>query len=144
MACTAHGGLLFLVQEGDALTHVTTVARTPRVASYRLGMGLRVSWPSETGYTRDVSLEQLETVVAIAEEGALVRAARRLHISQPPLTRKLRALEEELGTELFERRASGMTPTPAGRLFVERARAILASVEDARRVVAPGPAPRVG
>lgn len=82
-----------------------------------------------------MSLEQLETVVAIAEEGAMVRAAERLHISQPPLTRRLRALEEELGAELFVRSARGMTPTPAGERFIERARAILASVADARHAV---------
>jgi DNA-binding transcriptional LysR family regulator len=87
-----------------------------------------------------MSLEQLETVVAIAEEGALTRAARRLHISQPPLTRRLRALEDELGALLFERSARGMTPTPAGAAFLPRARAILASVEAARRSVSP-PAP---
>jgi len=84
-----------------------------------------------------VSLEQLETVVAIAEEGAMVRAAERLHISQPPLTRRLQALEDELGAALFIRSARGMTPTPAGERFIERARAILASVADARQVVQP-------
>ncbi len=82
-----------------------------------------------------MSLEQLETVVAIAEEGALMRAAQRLHISQPPLTRRLRALEDELGAALFVRGARGMTPTPAGERFIERARAILASVDDARHAV---------
>lgn len=81
-----------------------------------------------------MSLEQLESVVAIADEGALVRAARRLHISQPPLTRRVRALEEELGVQLFDRGPRGMTLTPAGQRFVARARAILHSVEDARRV----------
>lgn len=64
-----------------------------------------------------------------------MRAARRLNISQPPLTRKLKALEDELGAPLFERSARGMTPTPAGLRFVGLARAILASVEDARRAV---------
>lgn len=82
-----------------------------------------------------MSLEQLETVVAIAEEGALTRAAQRLHISQPPLTRRLRALEDELGAALFVRNARGMTPTAAGERFIERARAILASVDDARDAV---------
>lgn len=87
-----------------------------------------------------MSVEQLQTVVAIAEEGALVRAARRLHISQPPLTRRLAALEEELGVQLFERRPRGMQPTRAGRELIERARVILASLEEAALAVrAAGP-----
>lgn len=84
-----------------------------------------------------MSVEQLETVVAIAEEGALVRAARRLHISQPPLTRRLAALEDELGVVLFERLPRGMHPTEAGAEVVERARQILAAIEAMRGAVAP-------
>lgn len=64
-----------------------------------------------------------------------MRAARRLHISQPPLTRRLRALEDKLGAQLFERGARGMNPTAAGLRFVERARVILAAVDDARAAV---------
>ncbi len=82
-----------------------------------------------------MSVEQLETVVAIAEEGALVRAARRLHISQPPMTRRLAALEDELGVRLFERLPRGMRPTAAGLELVARARVILAALDDARTAV---------
>lgn len=83
------------------------------------------------GYAWVVSLDQLHAVVTIADAGTLVRAARRLHISQPPLTRKVRALEDELGVVLFERGARGMRPTPAGLALLERARGILAEVERA-------------
>lgn len=79
-----------------------------------------------------MSLEQLQTVVAIADEGALVRAARRLRISQPPLTRRLQALEDELGAELFVRLPRGMRPTPAGERVIAQARGILAAVERLR------------
>lgn len=78
-----------------------------------------------------MSLDQLQAVVTIAEEGTLVRAARRLHISQPPLTRKVRALEDELGVALFDRVPGGMRPTPAGERLLDRARGILAEVERA-------------
>jgi DNA-binding transcriptional LysR family regulator len=78
-----------------------------------------------------VSLDQLRAVVTIAEAGTIVRAARRLHISQPPLTRKVRALEDELGVAIFERGTRGMRLTPAGEVLLERARAILADVERA-------------
>lgn len=83
-------------------------------------------------YGLDMSLDQIEMVVAIAEEGALVRAARRLAISQPPLTRKLAALEDELGVALFERLPRGMRPTPAGEAFLPVAHRILADVGRAR------------
>lgn len=80
-----------------------------------------------------MSLVQLESFVAVAEEGNVHRAARRLHISQPPLTRRIRSLEEELGTALFERTAKGMTLLPSGQTLLTHARDILARVEDAKR-----------
>jgi DNA-binding transcriptional LysR family regulator len=80
-----------------------------------------------------VSLAQLEYFVTVAEEGNLGRAARRLRLSQPPLTRQIRALEDELGMPLFARTPRGMQLLPAGRAFLERARAVLVEVERARR-----------
>lgn len=79
-----------------------------------------------------MSVEQLETVVAIAEVGSLTGASRRLHVSQPPITRRLAALEDELGVQLFERMARGVRPTPAGERFVAHARAILHAMAAAR------------
>ena len=84
-----------------------------------------------------MSFEELTSFVAVAEEGAIMRAARRLHITQPPLTRRIRQLEEELGTPLFERLPRGVRLTPAGELLLPRARAILAAVDDARSAVRP-------
>lgn len=78
-----------------------------------------------------MSLDQLRAVVTIAEEGTIVGAARRLHISQPPLTRKVRALEDELEVALFERSAQGMRLTPAGEALLGSARTILAAVDQA-------------
>lgn len=78
-----------------------------------------------------MSLDQLQAVVTIAEEGTLIRAARRLHISQPPLTRKVAALEDELGVRLFERSGRGMALTSAGAVFVGEATAILDAVKRA-------------
>ena len=69
--------------------------------------------------------------VAVAEEGNVGRAALRLHVAQPPLSRQIRALEEEIGTPLFERTPKGMTLLPPGRVFLDRARAILAALDDA-------------
>ena len=58
-----------------------------------------------------MNLKQLEYFVAIAEEGQITAAARRLHISQPPLSYELRELERELGTQLVRRGPRGVTLT---------------------------------
>lgn len=79
-----------------------------------------------------MSLVQLESFVAVAEEGHVGRAARRLHVSQPPLTRRIRRLEDELGVELFERTPRGMRLRPAGQALLPRAREILAQVDAVR------------
>ena len=82
-------------------------------------------------YTRDVSLNQLEYFVAVAEEGHVGRAAARLCVTQPPVSRQLKALEDELGTPLFERTPRGMVLLPDGALFLEHARGILSAVQRA-------------
>ena len=69
---------------------------------------------------------QLECFIAVAEELNLNRAAIRLHMSQPPLTRRIQRLERELGVELFRRTAAGMELTEAGTVFLERAYRIVA------------------
>lgn len=79
-----------------------------------------------------MSLAQLSYFVAVAEEEHLTRAAKRLHVSQPPLTRQIHQLEEELGVRLFERSSKGMHLLPEGEALLVRAREILALVETTR------------
>jgi DNA-binding transcriptional LysR family regulator len=73
--------------------------------------------------------------VAVAEELSFARAADRLHISQPPLSTQIRDLEVELGTRLLERTKRIVRMTPAGRVFLEEARAILEQIDGARKRV---------
>lgn len=71
-----------------------------------------------------MDLKLLNSFIAVAEEGQLSRAAARLHLSQPPLSRHIQALETELGVQLFVRTGSGMELTQAGAVLLEDARNI--------------------
>jgi DNA-binding transcriptional LysR family regulator len=79
-----------------------------------------------------MKLQQLRDIVAIAEQGSLRGAARRLGTVQPTLTRSLSELERELGAPLFQRRSKGMMVTPLGETFVRRATSILNDVRRAK------------
>jgi DNA-binding transcriptional LysR family regulator len=81
-----------------------------------------------------VSLDQLSYFVAVAEEGNIGRAARRLRISQPPLSRQIRSLELELGVSLFRRTTQGVQLLPAGHRLLPRARDVLEAVANVRRL----------
>jgi DNA-binding transcriptional LysR family regulator len=82
-----------------------------------------------------LQLRQLLYAVTLAEEGNFSVAARRLHLSQPALSRSIRSLEDMFGTALFDRGGAGVTPTAIGRIMVERGRALLAGASDIEREV---------
>jgi LysR family hca operon transcriptional activator len=89
-----------------------------------------------------MELRHLRYFVAVVEEGSLTTAAeRRLHTSQPSLSRQIRDLEYQVGTELLSRSVQGVALTAAGKAFLDHARLALmqvdAAVEAARRAALP-------
>ncbi|MCI5850935.1 MAG: LysR family transcriptional regulator [Sutterellaceae bacterium] len=68
-----------------------------------------------------MDLRQMRYFLAIAREGNFTRAAARIHVSQPALSKQVQDLEEETGTPLFYRRSHGVELTAAGRLMLKRA-----------------------
>ena len=77
----------------------------------------------------NVDIRRLKFFIVTAEERNIGRAAERLHITQPPLTRHIQALEDELGVQLFKRTSSGVELTQAGMTMLTHAKNISAHVD---------------
>jgi DNA-binding transcriptional LysR family regulator len=82
-----------------------------------------------------MDLRQMEVAVAVAEEGGFTAAAQRLHVVQSAVSSTVRALERELGTDLFDRTTHRVALTPAGEAFVPAARATLRAADQVRESV---------
>lgn len=91
-----------------------------------------------------MDLKQLRAFVTVAETGNVTRASTLLNLVQPAVSRQLRLLEEDLGTELFERGRHGMQLTPPGKTMLEYARRILGEVERAKAEIQPTDGPVAG
>src|SRR5262249_54528104 len=78
-----------------------------------------------------MELRHLRYFIGVAEEENVSRAALKLHVSQPALSRQVRDLEDELGFPLLERSAKSVRLTEAGRAFLVEARAVLQRAEEA-------------
>lgn len=83
----------------------------------------------------DITERQLRAFIVVCEEGSITRAAARLFLSQPTLSRQLAALEQALGTALVERLPRSARPTSAGRSLLDSARAVVAAHDDLGRSV---------
>ncbi|MFF2078021.1 LysR family transcriptional regulator [Kitasatospora sp. NPDC058162] len=82
-----------------------------------------------------MELRTLRYFVAVAEELHFGRAATRLHMSQPPLSRAVKQLETDLGAALLTRSPTGVTLTPAGSVLLDEARTLLERADRARALV---------
>jgi LysR family nitrogen assimilation transcriptional regulator len=91
-----------------------------------------------------MDLQQLEYFVRVADQRSFSNAAVLLDVSQPTLSRSVRALEVELKTTLFRRNGRGVQPTPAGRRFLDHARRVLRGAEAAREAVREGRSRQAG
>src|SRR5713226_6001151 len=88
------------------------------------------------GYTHgDMELRHLRYFAAVAEEENVTRAAARLRVSQPSLSRQIRDLEDELGVALFNHGAKAVRLTEAGKVFLTEARAVLQRAGEAVQMV---------
>lgn len=74
--------------------------------------------------------KELAYILQVAEEGTFSQAARKLYVTQPSLSQRIKKVETELGTELFDRRTNPLTLTYAGKLYIERARQIMRLKQD--------------
>ena len=112
--------------------HGLTVQRRAPGVQYLVDMPARVGKIASFALlSAGMSLAQVRYFVTVAEEGNVSRAAKRLRIAQPPLSRQIHNLEDELGQRLFERSARGVTLSAAGERFLVHARAILERVDAA-------------
>ena len=128
--CAPQRRLLPRPEELDA--HGARVAVASAPASNTVSVWRRAAArEARRGTLAAVSLAQIRYFVAVAEEGHVGRAARRMHVSQPPVTRQIRSLEGELGAQLFLRTPRGVRLLPAGEAFLSRARRILGEVDAA-------------
>ncbi len=91
-----------------------------------------------------MDIPQLRTIIHVAELGSLSKAADRLRIAQPALSRQVRLLEEELGVRLFDRHGRGMVVTEAGQEVLRHAQSIMGALDNIRASVSDENAPLSG
>lgn len=92
--------------------------------------------PMEEDRFKNITLQQMEALIHLIEEGSFTRAAARMGLTQPTLTKHIRNLEEFVGAPVAERKNTGVSLTPEGRILYDYARRITRLREDAREKIA--------
>jgi DNA-binding transcriptional LysR family regulator len=80
-----------------------------------------------------MDISALQAFLAVAESGSFSRAAERIYLTQPAISKRIAALEKEIGARLFDRIGRGIHLTPAGEALLSRARNVLKELEDVKR-----------
>lgn len=86
----------------------------------------------------ELEVRHLKLVIAVAEEGSVTAASKRLHVTQSALSHQLRDAEEKVGAPLFLRLSKRMVPTPAGERLLQSARSVLGELERTQREIGNG------
>lgn len=89
----------------------------------------------ESKYTGAMDTQNLQAFLAVADQDSFSEAASQLHLTQPAVSKRIAALEQQLGSRLFDRLGRRITLTEAGRALLPRARQILLEVDDTRRLI---------
>lgn len=79
-----------------------------------------------------MKIQQLEFVIAVAQEGSITKASRKLAIAQPNISSSLKELELEIGFKIFQRMPDGMDLTPEGKVFLQKAQHIVNAIQELR------------
>lgn len=93
---------------------------------------MTVIWYQQAAISDPMDIEQARTFLAIAAQGSFLEAAVRLHVTQSTVSARIRKLETDLGVHLFVRNRSGASLTPAGQRFLQHAKTLVLTVEQAR------------
>ena len=92
-------------------------------------LGFFLTWTPVTGTQAIVDFISISQALVVADQSSFSRAARILGVKQSAVSRRIQALEDELGVSLFERQSNGVRPTIAGQRFLERTRSAFAEIE---------------
>ncbi|MBW2648260.1 MAG: LysR family transcriptional regulator [Deltaproteobacteria bacterium] len=87
-------------------------------------------------YLKNITIQQMRSLVCLAEERSFSRAARKMYLTQPSLTKHIKNLEEETGVQLVDRKSREMSLTPEGRILCESAKRVFALIDDTGEKIA--------
>jgi len=92
-------------------------------------------YPMDTDHFKNITLQQLEALISLVEEGSFSLAAKKMHLSQPALTKNIRNAEDYLGAPLVNRSSMGISLTPEGKIIYDYARRMVKLREEAKEKI---------